>query len=320
MASARAGRLALVLSGLMVLVACEPGQGFNPFGASQNGAPAAGVANASSSNAVGQEIESPETLQITDSGLWDGRPSLGGVWVAHPDVIDPERVLIRNQDNGRSIVGALFRRERENPGPLFQVSSDAAAELGMLAGAPSALSVVALVRVKAPVVVEPAPVVVPDIAETVAAETAAVIGTPETVEASPIEPAVPIASIAAAAIEAATAKNPTASLPEAATASETAAVTPVARPAAAPVQTGAPLSALAKPFIQIGIFSVESNADDTSDALRSAGIIPTTKTSQSNGKTYWRVLIGPIGSTSDHAALLTKIKDLGYTDAYAVTN
>ncbi len=83
----------------------------------------------------------PEVFQVSDKGLWDGRPSLGGVWVAHPDVAEPERVIIRNAENDKFVIGALFKRERENPGPRFQVSSDAAAALGMLAGAPSELNV-----------------------------------------------------------------------------------------------------------------------------------------------------------------------------------
>jgi rare lipoprotein A len=96
--------------------------------------------------ASNREIEAPEVFQVTDSGLWDGRPSLGGIWVASPDVIDPERVVILNPATGKSVNGALFRRERENPGPRLQVSSDAAEALGMLAGQPTDLRVTALRR------------------------------------------------------------------------------------------------------------------------------------------------------------------------------
>lgn len=75
-------------------------------------------------------------------------PLLGGVWVAYPEV-DVEQigqVVIRNQANGRFVIGALFRRERETPGPALQVSSEAAEALGMLAGAPATLNVTALRR------------------------------------------------------------------------------------------------------------------------------------------------------------------------------
>ena len=89
-----------------------------------------------------QEVERADIFSASELALWDGRPSLGGLWVAHPDVGDPERVLIRNATNGQSIYGALFRRERNNPGPRIQLSSEAATELGILAGRPTELSIV----------------------------------------------------------------------------------------------------------------------------------------------------------------------------------
>lgn len=94
--------------------------------------------------AVERDVPAPQVFDVSDQGLWDGRPSLGGVWVAHPTARDPERVLIRNAETGAEVIGALFRRERENPGPRFQVSSEAAAALGILAGQPSGLEVTAL--------------------------------------------------------------------------------------------------------------------------------------------------------------------------------
>lgn len=97
---------------------------------------------------AGQEVEAPDVFQTTDSALWDGRPSLGGIWVASPDVTDPERVVMFNPANGKSITGALFRRERDNPGPKLQLSSDAAEALGILAGAPTEIRVTALKKEK----------------------------------------------------------------------------------------------------------------------------------------------------------------------------
>ena len=104
---------------------------------------------------IERDVEAPEVFQVTEAGLWDGRPSLGGVWVAHPDVGDPERVIIRNSANGKFVIGALFRRERDIPGPRLQTSSDAAAALGMLAGAPVQLNVTALRRESVPEEVQP---------------------------------------------------------------------------------------------------------------------------------------------------------------------
>ncbi len=91
-------------------------------------------------------VERPDVFAVTEAGLWDGRPSLGGVWVAHPDVTQPERVAIKNPSNKKSITGALFRRERSLPGPALQLSSEAAEELGILAGSPTEVQVVALRR------------------------------------------------------------------------------------------------------------------------------------------------------------------------------
>lgn len=94
--------------------------------------------------AEAQEVLAPDVFQVTDEALWDGRPSLGGVWVAAPDARDPERVEMHNIANGKTVTGALFRRERINPGPALQVSSEAAEALGMLAGQPAQLRVTAL--------------------------------------------------------------------------------------------------------------------------------------------------------------------------------
>ena len=97
-------------------------------------------------NLVERDIEAPDVVNISEAGLWDGRPSLGGIWVAHPDAKDPEKVIIRNPQNGKFVICALFRREREFSGPSLQLSSDAADALGILAGQPTNVSVVALRR------------------------------------------------------------------------------------------------------------------------------------------------------------------------------
>ena len=102
-------------------------------------------------NLVERDVEAPDVVNISEAGLWDGRPSLGGIWVAHPDAKDPEKVIIRNPQNGKFVIGALFRREREFSGPSLQLSSDAADVLGILAGQPTKVSVVALRRQSVPV-------------------------------------------------------------------------------------------------------------------------------------------------------------------------
>ncbi|MDU8911985.1 SPOR domain-containing protein [Aestuariicoccus sp. MJ-SS9] len=283
-----------LLAGLGLLAACEEGQ-MPGFLQARDAAPAEDGAVTRAGGTVERDIEAPEIFQASEAGLWDGRPSLGGVWVAHPDVKDPERVIIRNEQNGQFVIGALFRREREAPGPRFQVSSDAAAALGMLAGAPANLNVVALRREE--VAPEPA-------SDPVEPAESAALPAPSDISEGPIDP---VAATAAAALDA----------PEA---TPSAAPAPAPTPAAAPAAPPRPASALEKPFIQIGIFSVEQNARNTATAMRQAGMVPTVKQQSSSGKTFWRVLVGPAQSKSELSTLLKKIKGTGFTDAYAVTN
>ncbi len=225
---------------------------------------------------VETDVEAPEIFQVTEKGLWDGRPSLGGVWVAHPDVVDPERVIIRNTENGKFVIGALFRREREAPGPRIQVSSDAAAALGMLAGQPAELNVTALRREEIP---DPAA---------------------STVEQTALDD--PIAA-AAAALDAAEG------------------IAPAPRPDIGAAAGSSPqTSALARPYIQVGIFSVEENAQKAANRLEQAGLSAVIKSGESAGKKFWRVLVGPVTTLAERRALLKKIKALGFSDAYAVRN
>jgi len=238
------------------------------------------VSDNSSVRLVERDVEAPDVFQVTESALWDGRPSLGGVWVAYPGQVEPERVIIRNEENDKFVIGALFKRERENPGPRIQLSSDAAAALGILAGQPTKLNVTALRREEVPDEVEVTPVEQTEISE------------------QPLDPV----AVATAAIDKAEAKKTPASADTA--------------PAERPVVT----SSLAKPFIQIGIFSIEANATKTAANLRNAGIIPVVKAQESRGKKFWRVLAGPADSETQRASLLTKAKAIGFSDAYYVTN
>ena len=242
---------------------------------------------------VDRDVEAPDVFQVTDAGLWDGRPSLGGVWVAYSDVRDPERVIIRNTENGAFVIGALFRRERENPGPRLQISSDAADALGMLAGAPAKLNVTALRREE---VVDPA-------------DSEALLGTGEPITQTPVDTVDPVTATAAAAIAAA---------PEPQTGDLSAAV-PVVRPAAAPQPAAKPAAPGGKNFLQVGIFSVEANANNTATALKGAGLTARVIKDASQGKTFWRVIAGPAGTGAERDALLAKAKGLGFADAYFVS-
>lgn len=257
--------------------------------------------DATSIKTVERDVEAPDVFSATEAGLWDGRPSLGGVWVAHPDVTEPERVIIRNTENDKFVVGALFRRERDIPGPRLQISSDAAEALSMLAGAPSQLNVTALRKEEVPV--EP---------ELTEAETT--VAAPAEITETTLDPIESAAAVLDAPVEAEV-------TPAAASAAQgiQPAPTPTAIPAAA-ATTRPAASKLDKPFIQIGIFSVQANADRTATQMRNAGVIPTVKTFERDGKSFWRVVVGPAGTSSERSQLLTKIKGEGFTDAYAVTN
>ena len=280
-------KLPLILASALALAACDENGQFAFPTFDQAAADETGTAPAQSVQLVERDVEAPDAFQVTEAGLWDGRPSLGGVWVAHPDVTEPERVIIRNQTNGAFVIGALFRRERDNPGPALQVSSDAAQALEMLAGAPTDLQVTALRR--------------EEVAETPQAQPTPDFEPPADISATPIASAPldapdPIAG-AAAAIDAAEA------------------ATPAPRPALTPAA-----SSLAKPFIQIGIFSVEANANGTADRMRATGIVPTVLEQTSQGRTFWRVIVGPASSEAERAELLRQVKAQGFEDAYFVTN
>ncbi|WP_139103221.1 SPOR domain-containing protein [Pararhodobacter sp. CCB-MM2] len=335
---------------------------------------------------IERDVEAPEVFQASENGLWDGRPSLGGVWVAHPTAHDPERVLIRNRATGATVIGALFRRERENPGPRFQVSSEAANALGILAGAPTEIEVTALRLQRVEMEIDPAPEEV----ATAATETLAIA--PVATAESPT--AQPAGQVAVADVEAeeprrgllglfrrrtpepeTTAIAETALAPAAgaataaATATAEAGVAPVAvveaepqrrsfrdlfrrrertpepdttlialpdandaptsAAASAPLQaTGtAPLPPQAaqpagpridRPFVQIGIFSVEQNAVNARNAMQQAGLAAEVRRGRVGENLYWRVVVGPASSTAQRGEFLRRVRELGFADAYAV--
>lgn len=277
-----------------------------------------------------RDVEAPEIFQKNEAGLWDGRPSLGGVWVAHPDVTDPERVIIRNEDNGQFVVGALFRRERDNPGPALQVSSDAAEELGMQAGTPAKLNVIALRREEASVT-DPQADLVPF--DNPLEDGSGGLAAPENIAATPLDP-IAGASAAVAAAEAQAIANGTLATdlapvatpdvalgaPLDARAPDVMETTIAAAPAALPVPTATGGSTLEKPFIQIGIFSLEGNANETAAKLRNDGMSANVLAQESQGKPFWRVLVGPAPNAQDRTAILAKIQALGFSDAYFVSN
>lgn len=288
-----AGRGICILA-LATLAACADGA--SPFkrGSGDGGT---GGASAESVKLVDRDVEAPEVFQTTDAALWDGRPSLGGVWVASPDATDPERVILRNPANGKFVIGALFRREAFNPGPKLQLSSDAAEALGLLAGEPATLSVTALRREEAPAEVD---------------ANKPILDANEGIQTTAL------AATAAAAIDAA---DPAKPAPQ--TAPQTAPAEPDAEPAAAPAAKPAAKPGPAIPVVsgkqggtlQIGIFSVEENANRAAASLTKAGVEASVRKETTQGKTWWSVTAKGIG---DRAAFLAKVKGLGFKDAYFI--
>jgi len=227
------------------------------------------IKQVSAKNLVERYIETPEVFQVSEAGLWDGRTSLGGVWVAHPDVQIPERVIIRDGSNKKSVIGALFQRERASAGPRLQVSSEAANALGLLAGSPVNLTVTAL-RKRA---VSPQH-------KTSSGSTATQYSNADEIKTSGLYPAK--------------------TTPKGSTAKKS--------------------GNLKKPFIQIGIFSIEQNASKTGTTMQRLGILPTIKEQKTKDKKFWRVIVGPASSFEERRLLLSSIISAGFKDAYAVTH
>jgi hypothetical protein len=322
MAGKTIGQAAVILAFLLVLTGCEEGKGPSflqpkPAETSSGGPIVAPDAIATPAAKVGQDAEAPEVFQVSDTGLWDGRPSLGGIWVAYGEVPTPERVVIRNLDNGKSIIGALFRRERENPGPKFQLSSDAAEGLGMLAGAPASISVTALRRVEP--VAAPAPVEeqLPADQPVAEADAVAAISTTETIRASSLDPAEDIAGDALAAVvgvDQAPAPRPTNFDAEVAAVEP---ALPEVSEAAVPLTQPKPL---ARAYVEAGLYQMQNNAEAAATQLRAAGFSVEVLAVLVKATEAWRVVAGPAATKEDRTAMLEQMKAMGFTTAHVVRN
>ena len=191
--------------------------------------------------------EKPEILDLSASVIWDGEQTLGGNWISHPDVDSPERVLIKNISNGKSIVGAIFQQTKKmKTGPAV-ISSDAAKALNIAQNDQTKVQIIA-VR---------------------AAERTSI--TPTIAEAN---------------------KSDSASIE----------------------------TKLSKPFIQVGIFGIENNANKTKDKMLKLGLPVNIFDFQIKGKPYWRVVAGPASSSDNRKSMLKTIKSAGFADAYFISN
>ena len=191
--------------------------------------------------------EKPEILDLSASVIWDGEQTLGGNWISHPDVDSPERVLIKNISNGKSIVGAIFQQTKKmKTGPAV-ISSDAAKALNIAQNDQTKVQIIAVRAAERTLIT-------PTIAE------------PNKSDSASIE------------------------------------------------------TKLSKPFIQVGIFGVENNANKTKDQMLQLDLPVNILDFQIKGKPYWRVVAGPASSSDSRRSMLKTIKSAGFTDAYFISN
>ena len=231
------------------------------------------------------DVVAPQAFSITDMALWDGRPTFGGVWIAYPDIEKPERVRIRNEAAGKEVIGALYKRERDFPGPKIELSADAAAALGVIAGTPSELTIVALrrktVEVEVPVV-EPEAVTDPDMRVPLRRPTAKATPVPTPVV---VAPPVVVPSVAPAEIQ------------------ETR--LPPVKPDAATTGT----------FIQVATLQSKTRSNAVLAKLKTAGLDAEIRERTAGEKTLYRIVVGPAGSPEALEIMMATVNQLGYKDA-----
>jgi len=264
------------------VTACDSLGGF-PGGGGGEGADAASSDDAAPGilRIEEREVERPDVYASDARGLWDGRFSLGGRWVAVEQDIDAERVRITNADNGRVIEGALFPREFDLPGPPIMVSMDAAVALGMQAGTPANLNVVALRTETVEIPAPPPPPGAEAPVEDAADDADAVVVDPDAAPTTGIE----TAAVATTSLDAA---------------------------ATAPAAT----SALAQSRIQVAGGSNKSGAEAVVKRLQAVNVPASVSETTANGSSFFRVVAGPFSTKAEFDAALAEIRKLGYSDAF----
>lgn len=74
-----------------------------------------------------------------------------------------------------------------------------------------------------------------------------------------------------------------------------------------------------RPFTQVGLFRVEANARSSRDQLQRAGLPTEIRLGESQGRPFWRVVIGPARDTVESEKHLDQARVLGFADAYHVS-
>tara|TARA_Y100001934_G_scaffold263737_1_gene339781 strand:- start:265 stop:981 length:717 start_codon:yes stop_codon:yes gene_type:complete len=191
--------------------------------------------------------EKPEILDISASVIWDGEQTLGGNWISHPNVDSPERVVIKNISNGKSIVGAIFKQTKKMETENAVLSSDAAKALGISKNNQTKVQIIA--------------------------------------------------------VKLAEGTSPTPKIASSGKANN------------AVIETK-----LSEPFIQVGIFGVQNNANKTKERMVQLNLPVTVFDFQIKGKPYWRVVAGPANTSDSRKNMLKLIRSAGFKDAYFVSN
>ncbi|MBB5516460.1 cell division septation protein DedD [Rubricella aquisinus] len=250
------------------------------------------------------EVPRPDLYSESGIAVWDGRPSIGAVWVAHPIVDQARRVRITVTETGVSAPGALLKRDPSIPGPPFLLSGDAAARLGLEPGVPARIEVVALERdvIETPVVVTPAetPPAEPASEEpTIAAEPA-----PETEETTTND------------AEVATAPDPAPAdpIPEPVVNIPQQTIIPGTATATATATASEDTTPVRRQYVQVGTFGVRSNAETLAETLRNQGYSVRLSTVDGATRPLTRVLIGPATTRGERNVILERLRADGITD------
>lgn len=278
---------AIALLGTLALAGCETGLS----GATLE----APTVNGDTVEIVEVDVVAPEAFSITDMALWDGRPTFGGVWIAYPDIEKPERVRIRNDATGKEVIGALYKREREFPGPKIELSADAAAALGVLAGTPAELTIVALRRKTVEVVVEAPVSAPPDMTVPLRRPTPAETAEPVAVQTPEVPVPTPTPTPA---------PKPTPII-----------ATDIAESALPPVNSTSDTTDGQGTYLQVATLQSKSRADATVAKLTTAGLNAEIRERQVGEKTLYRIIVGPAKTPEALEILLSVVNELGYTDA-----
>ncbi len=207
------------------------------------------------------DVEAPEIFNAEGLAYWDGQSSLGGVWVTHPKIDQPTRVLIKDKYGNKSVIGAIFNRISDTDDKRMLLSSEAAANLDIDANENRIISVTALRPLKTVKSIK-------NKTEIINIKTGA--DSKQNIEKESMN-------------------------------SHDLAIH------------------LSKPYIQVGIFSIEQNARNTAEVMNQLNIQPTVKKQTSQNKTFWRVIVGPATTKNERSTLLQKVKAVGFGDAYAVS-